>query len=517
LGMATRLHILDGARSIGGTKMILEEDGRGIILDFGLNYGRLGLFFEDFLKPRSQRGILDYILTGLLPRYRDLYRPDLFIDHPDLAQLPDLGISIEAALFSHPHFDHTGLAWFLREDIPFYGSPECALTSKASQDVRSELDRELVYARPRLAGGYLVKHPGNKSEGEKVARWRPWRVFADKISEEFRRFWCDDFWLKKVKCETLEPEPVGWDFTAGPFRIKAWPVDHSAPGAVAFAIETSAGWVIYTGDLRFHGYARGKTERFVEEASRLYPIRALIIEGTRAEESESISEEDVYGRALEVVKAAEAKAINAEFPLRHPERLATFARVSVESGRRLVLMPSDFYTAHAIAITEPCLSSALKDVLLYVEEKGKSKGWEKGLAERFGNRAVTHKEIMRNPGDYLLSFRYWSMNKLLDIPGLAGGKYIYSTSEPHSEEQEWDLERLKRWLDLLGITMVGDPMANPKDPLHASGHASGPELLEVIGALEPKEVIPIHTQNWGFFSERVKCCRVSEPEPTIDL
>ncbi|MEO0211239.1 MAG: exonuclease, partial [candidate division WOR-3 bacterium] len=245
--MATRLHILDGARTIGGTKMVLEEDRRGVILDFGLNYARFGLFFEEFLKPRAPRGLLDYILTGLLPPYRDLYRDDLFIDHPGLKDMPDLGIKIEAALFSHPHFDHTGLAGFLRDDIPFYGSPGCALTLKASQDVHSETEREIGYTRPRYTEGWnAVK--------QKLAIWRPWRVFADEVSDEFKEFW-RDFCVSKVKPEPTDAEPVGTDFRAGPFRIRSWPVDHSAPGAVAFGIETSAGWIVYTGDIRFHGYA----------------------------------------------------------------------------------------------------------------------------------------------------------------------------------------------------------------------------------------------------------------------
>ena len=521
--MATRLHILDGAKSIGGTKMAIEEDGRGIILDFGLNYSRLGLFFDEFLSPRTGRGILDYILTGLLPRFRDPYREDLFIDHPDLAGLPDLGISLEAVLFSHPHFDHTGLAGFLREDIPFYGSSECALTLKACQDVRSETDRELVYTRPRLSEGYLVKKPRSKAEGEKLARWRPWRIFADELSPEFKEFW-DDFCLSKVKCETSEPEPVGTEFQAGPFRVKVWPVDHSAPGAVAFAIETSAGWVIYTGDLRFHGYAGGKTERFMEEASELSPVRALLIEGTRAGEKGSTGEEDVARRALDVVKSASGKAINAEFPLRHPQRLVSFARVARETGRRLVLVPSDFYTASVIAIAEPSLMEAMADVLIYKEEKSRFPGWEKALAEKYPERAVTPVEVAENPGDYILSFRYWSMNKLLDIPGLAGGIHIYSTSEPHSEEQEWDLNRLREWLRLLGITMVGDPTVDSEDPLHASGHASGDELIGIIEALSPREVIPIHTEAWNqeaenfsFFKKNVRSCPVREPELVIEL
>ncbi len=35
----------------------------------------------------------------------------------------------------------------------------------------------------------------------------------------------------------------------GSLSLRFWPVDHSIPGAGAFGINTTGGWVIYTGDL----------------------------------------------------------------------------------------------------------------------------------------------------------------------------------------------------------------------------------------------------------------------------
>jgi len=529
--MATRLHILDGARSIGGTKMVLEEDGRGVILDFGLNYSRLGLFFDEFLSPRSTRGILDFIIMELLPPFRDLYRDDVFVDHHRLSGLPETGITIEAALFTHPHFDHTGLGGFLKEDIPFYATPACALTTKASQDIRSDLSHELIYARPRFSDGFMVKQPSKKDEGEKLARFRPWRLFCQATSPEFCDFW-QVFHLSErtAKPEFLLPEPVGCDFRVGPFGVRAFPVDHSAPGAAAFAVETGAGWVIYTGDLRKHGYGMGKTMDFIEAASALSPLRALVVEGTNAGRESGPSETMVADRLMAVVGKAEGRLVNAEFPLRHPERLITFSEVARDSGRSLVLLPGEFYTGYALSLELRDLVGVMERVLIYDEPRARVSGFEKWVRENYPDRLVDSAIIGADPGAFLTSFRYWSINRLLDIPGTAGGIHIYSTSEPHSEEQEWDMDRLRRWLDFFGIKMEGDPRANPNDPLHASGHASGPELLEIIHALEPKEVIPIHTQAWnekdssgkdnpsfGFFKNNVKCCPVREPEEVIDL
>jgi len=523
----TRLHILDGADSIGGTKLLLSEQGRGVLLDFGLNYKQMGLFFDEFLKPRSGRGILDFIMMGLLPRFRDLYRDDLFLDHHGLSGLSETGVAIEAALISHPHFDHTGMGGFLRQDIPFYASPGCALTTKASQDVRSsDLGHELVYARPRCSDGSIIKHPTRKDEGEKIASFRPWRLFCSEVSPGLSDFW-QMFHLseKTARPEFTPPGPVGRDFTAGPFRVRAFPVDHSAPGAAAFALETGAGWVVYTGDLRRHGYAQQKTEAFIEAGSKLKPLRALIMEGTNAGRPPGPSESTVADRLVSVVREAEGRLVNAEFPLRHPERLLTFSGAARETGRRLVLLPAEFYTAYALSLDIGDLQSVLDEALIYDEPKSRPTGFEKWVRENYGDRLVDSAAIGASPGAFLTSFRYWSINRLLDIPGIAGGIHIYSTSEPHSEEQEWDMARLRRWLEFFGITMIGGPREegadasapDPSDPLHASGHASGPELLEIVEALEPKEVIPIHTENRPYFVENVRCCKVREPEPVIEL
>lgn len=57
-------------------------------------------------------------------------------------------------------------------------------------------------------------------------------------------------------------------------------VDHSIPGAYGFIIYTSAGPVVYTGDIRLHGARPEMTQEFVSEAKAAKPV-ALICEGTR--------------------------------------------------------------------------------------------------------------------------------------------------------------------------------------------------------------------------------------------
>jgi ribonuclease J len=40
------LTVYDGAYGIGGNKLYLEENGNGVFLDFGKNFGKYGVFYS---------------------------------------------------------------------------------------------------------------------------------------------------------------------------------------------------------------------------------------------------------------------------------------------------------------------------------------------------------------------------------------------------------------------------------------------------------------------------------------
>ncbi len=46
---------------------------------------------------------------------------------------------------------------------------------------------------------------------------------------------------------------------------------------------------------------------------------------------------------------------------------------------------------------------------------------------------------------------------------------------------------------------------------HASGHASGEELLRMVEEIQPEVVIPVHTGRPEFFVERLSGVRVALP------
>jgi ribonuclease J len=83
---------------------------------------------------------------------------------------------------------------------------------------------------------------------------------------------------------------------------------------------------------------------------------------------------------------------------------------------------------------------------------------------------------------------------------------------------ELDEERLINWLDAFGIgyelgeTPVPNGCTNPNCTKlrkrivrsHVSGHASRPELKELIEKINPKLLFPVHTERPDVFAELVK-------------
>jgi ribonuclease J len=47
------LTVYDGAMGIGGNKLHLEEGGKGVFLEFGKNFGKYGVFYEELLNTET--------------------------------------------------------------------------------------------------------------------------------------------------------------------------------------------------------------------------------------------------------------------------------------------------------------------------------------------------------------------------------------------------------------------------------------------------------------------------------
>jgi ribonuclease J len=300
--------------------------------------------------------------------------------------------------------------------------------------------------------------------------------------------------------------------------VAAFPVDHSVPGSSAFAVQTSEGWVVYTGDLRLHGAEAKATAEFFERAASLRPL-VLICEGTHPETKQPVTEEEVYYHALGGVMST-AGLVVADFGPRNVERLLTFRAIAEATGRQLALTAKDAYLLEAMSLADSAIPNPMRDegFVMYVEAKASRPVWEEVLIERWpDDRLRSARQIGARPGGFILCFSFYDLGELIDIAP-ESGVYIYSASEAFHEEAWVDLERVRNWAGYWNLRFVGDPgnqKGKGREPgFHASGHIHGPGLAAMIKELSPKFLVPVHTENPTFFRKSAKAgMTVIVPEP----
>jgi len=517
-----RLSFYGGVNEIGGNKILLEDGERSLFLDFGFPYKRFKLFYEEYLSPRGGAGLLDPLAMGLLPPLEGLYRDDLeepdiwqqFKDNPSYRKLKH----VEGILLSHAHLDHSGHISYINGSIPVYTTVTTAFLVKAIQDSgKSGLDQQVCYLSPTVhdypSGWRQVAHlstgTGTPSEQRQFCLGD---IDPDRLSTEAKEFWSSGFWEKTSRQRGLNSRPLKHHESCS-FNLKCFPVDHSIPGACAWAIETSSGWLVYSGDLRLHGKRSGLTRDFIEQARRLNP-RALIIEGTNAARETNVSEQDVYENGLKAVSKAESLVI-ADFSARDIDRLLTFLQIARDTGRKLVILPKDAYLLKTLGLLDSEIPDIALDDSLYIYQKTTARSpdtWVRNMVSDYDNKVVLAEDVGSAQDEYILCFSFFDLNELPGIRPAAGSLYVYSSSEPHDEEQEIDFRRLHEWLRYFSIKSTGLPveengewqMPEAEKGLHASGHACGPDLLDIVREINPEILIPVHSETPEFYAERLE-------------
>jgi hypothetical protein len=75
-----KLIFYGGVNEIGGNKILLEDKGTKIFLDFGQSFTFGSEFFASWLQPRGINGLGDYFEFNLLPKISGLYSKEMLCE-----------------------------------------------------------------------------------------------------------------------------------------------------------------------------------------------------------------------------------------------------------------------------------------------------------------------------------------------------------------------------------------------------------------------------------------------------
>lgn len=431
------LRFYGGVNEIGGNKIMVEDRGTKIFLDFGESFGYGADYFTGYLLPRAINGLGDHFEFGLMPKIPGLYAEDKLAS----TDLPYREPEVDGIFLSHAHFDHITHICFTDPKIPVYLG----------------------------AGTKLFVESMEETSG-----------FCDYGEHEYRTFRSG----KSIQVGEMSVEPIH--------------VDHSIPAAYGFIVRTSDATIAYTGDFRLHGPRRDMSEEFIKKVKECHPD-ALICEGTRMaleERRQNFTEQQVEEESARIVASTDKAVFTTRYS-RDMDRLRSTYNAAVRGGRELVISPKTAYLLVKLAKDRHLdLPDPLKDDHVRVYYKRKKSGkyededyyvWER----QFMDKMVDAEYIRNNQKGVVMDLDFYQFAELIDIRPERGCHFIHSMSEPFSEE---DIEErvLHNWLDHFGIEF---------HQLHASGHLSREQIEQVVGEIGAKKVFPVHTEGADLFEK----------------
>jgi len=436
-----------GVNEIGGNKILLEDGGTHLWFDFGQSFTMGGGYFLNYLQPRRGNGLKDYFEFNLLPRVEGLYAED---------SLAGTGLGycepgFQGVFVTHAHFDHVNHLCFVDPCIPVY-------TGK-----------------------------GTKLFMEAMEQTSPFTRYGDHPYVGFRTG-------DVVKVDGVEVEPIH--------------VDHSIPAAYAYIIHLPEATVVYTGDMRAHGPRADMTQEFLEAAAYVEPD-VMICEGTRMARRgrrRNLTEAQVEEGVKKVCRDADegGKAVVYTHPGRDMDRLRTFHRAAESCGRVMVIHPKTAHLLNRLIEDEHLdLPDPMRDDLIRVYYKRKRSGsyddsdyyvWERPYLDRI----ITAEEVHDSQRNFLMNLDFYSFTELIDIRPEKGSYFIYSMSEPFTEE-DLEEEVLHNWLEHFGLSY---------HQLHASGHMGPKELAEAVNYVKPDTLMPVHCEEPQLFRKHYKSVKL---------
>lgn len=173
----TSVTLYGGVGEIGGNKILIEDKGTRVFLDFGMSFKSRGTYYSPpFLSPKSEQALVE---LGILPRINGLYR----FDKTEPA--------FDGVFISHAHIDHSGHVSMLKREIPVY----CGETTKTILQAVSEI------------------RPSTFESDLDGVQWKTFRTG------------------KKIKVDSIEIEPVHVDHSVpGAYGFLV----HASSGTIAY-------------------------------------------------------------------------------------------------------------------------------------------------------------------------------------------------------------------------------------------------------------------------------------------
>lgn len=340
---------------------------------------------------------------------------------------------VDALLISHPHQDHYGLMESVDPTVPVY-------IGQVTLDLITAT--KIFLGNPLPTGNFNI--------------FKPWESFI----------------------------------IADTFKVYAYLMDHSSPEAFAFVVEADGKRVFYSGDFRSTGWKGKLYYKLLKDPP--VDIDLFLTEGTMIERSNQRypTEESVQEAINEVIRDQQ----NITFVVsaaQNIDRLVSVVKVCNFNRKKLVVDVYNAWVMDMVKKKAPNLPTIDWDniwVYNHPNQMKKIAGAEfDDFRERIKKKDIGNR-VFSNPAGYVYFLRCPNV-KLVDAL-LPNGtiNLIYSQWEGYLKEghKTYCADIIQSLIDSKKVVF---------HHIHTSGHATLSDLKRLAKVVNPRKIVPIHTEN----------------------
>ena len=472
---------------LGGVQGLFNdiEKKTRFMLDFGQRPDYTSDYYGFPYKPKSFEALDQSEFLQLYPNIKDIYRHD-FEEHRGnkVGSLP-----LEGILISHGHYDHVGGLSLIRHDMPLYMHPVTKQLLYVWQYVSGRSVNQFIDIHEKLSLGLDKKGRQKWVSGDDAVIGRDIRLFKENIP-----------------------------FKIGDMTITAYLTDHSIPANCSFIIETSAGKIGFSGDIRCRGRYPQDTENFIH-ALLDKDISYLFWEGSLLHFDHYGTEEDVTNEVAHLIQDRTFAAI--AYPPRDFDRIASLYEAAKLTKRMLVIDPAQAKYLQIFNGFNDYPRLDLKYIGIYLPRKSKGiidregfpkelikqdyDEWEQEFLEKSrwnGHQGkmqrVSINDLRDNQDQFLMYAPFASMASILqEIDPKTNSIYIRSHPAPWTPEQEIMEEQQINLLTKYKMYDGPKPdyftqkYMRKMHQIHVTGHLNIEETREILSKFDIP-ILPYH-------------------------
>ncbi|WP_462422957.1 MBL fold metallo-hydrolase [Fusobacterium pseudoperiodonticum] len=299
-----------------------------------------------------------------------------------------------------------------------------------------------------------------------------------KVSNEYM----EKEYLKEPKTFKAEEE-----FFIGDIKITPYLCDHSAFDAYMFLLDYEGKKILYTGDFRSNG-----RKSFEPLLRKLPKVDILITEGTNLSNDKigkiNLTEKELEKKGIEILEGND-RPVFVLMASTNIDRIVTFYKIA-NTTKRLFLL--DTYAGQITATIGGNIPNprTFSNVKIFQTSSRKHE-----ILENYKKNKISRDKIANS--SFLMCVRA-SMKKYLEkYPeefSFEGCTMFYSMWEGYKKQE--NMKEFLKFMEEKGVKTIS---------LHTSGHADEKAFDKLIKKIEPKIIIPVHTENSEWFKKYENC------------